>query len=165
MKKIFKGFTIVELIVVMAIIGVLILIAVPTLNKYMKDAMVVDRNALAKVAYTAAVAYSVEAQITESVNPTSADLKPYITDDVKIVSGLGEENCNGWGHYEWDNDNSADKDEKMCVHIILKGGKYDNAGLTSATEYNWVIVEMYDPNIDQEYEGSEKNIKYYKYKF
>ncbi len=166
MTKKKSGFTVIELIVVMGIIAILIMIAVPTFNKYINDAKAIDREALAKVAYTASVTYYAKSGLTESENPASYKLEEYIDDrDLKIVSGLGQPNCNSYGHYEWNNDNSGDKDEKMCVHIILKGDKYNNAGITSAADCNWIVVEMYDPNIDQEYKDSEKNIKYYKYKF
>ncbi len=160
-----RGFTIVEMIVVIAIIGVLTLIAVPTFIKYIDDAQAVDRNALANISYKAALAYYAKEGLTESENPSSDKLEEYIDKDVKIVSGLGEPNCNSYGHYEWDKDNSGDKDEKMCVHIILEGDKYNNAGITSAADCNWIVIEMYDPNIDQQFTNSEKNIRYYKYKF
>lgn len=51
-----KGFTIVELIVVMAIIAILILIAVPTFTRYIEDAQETSEMGTEKTIYEATVA-------------------------------------------------------------------------------------------------------------
>ncbi len=67
-----KGFTIVELIVVMAIIAILILIAVPTLSKYLEMANDTAEMGDAKVLYNSALAAITE----ESINGTNTYNSP-----------------------------------------------------------------------------------------
>lgn len=55
-----KGFTIVELIVVMAIIAILVLMAVPTMQKYIKNAKLTAVLATAETIYNAAIAYEAD---------------------------------------------------------------------------------------------------------
>ncbi len=159
-----KGFTITELIVVMAIVAILTLIAVPMYYKYIKNAEEVDRNALIRATYIASVAYYVDNEMTEYLNPSYEDLKPYLKTDVEIVSGLGKENCNEHGHFKWGEyqGNEADKENFMCVHIVLKGGTYRAAGITNEAEDNYIVIETYDPSIDRQFNNeSEPNVRYF----
>lgn len=83
MKTIFKnkktGFTIVELIVVMAIIAILILIAIPTLSKYINNANKTSELATSSTIYkstvTAVLTESLSTTYTTFTTPTSS--KPY----------------------------------------------------------------------------------------
>ncbi len=179
MKNKNKGFTIVELIVVMAIIGVLVLIAVPTLDKYLDNAEEVDRQAALRATYAATVAYYATNPLPEEgyLNPSEGMLTEYTETDYMVVSGKkdGEppnvsekpEYVNKYGHFEWSSYNGADKDKLMCVHIIPEGNVYADAGFTddNPAPTNTIIIEMYDPKDKVKDDGKEPNIAYYKFPF
>ncbi len=161
-----KGFTIVEMIVVLAIIAILTLIAVPMYSKYIDTANKVKDDALVRVTYEAAVAYYYDNELTAYLNPSQEQLGPYLSSDVEIVSGIGEDNCNEYGHYMWGSNTRKDVENIMCVHIVLEGGTYKGAGITEPADENYIVIEMYDPNIDKKFnENSETNVNYYKLPF
>ena len=63
MRKTNKGFTLVELVVVIAIIGVLAAILVPSMLTYVRKARLKTANGNAKTAYNALAEYAADAQI------------------------------------------------------------------------------------------------------
>jgi len=70
-KKDQKGFTLIELMIVIAIIGILAAIAIPQFNSYRKRAYNASANTDIKNAYTAAQAYFVD-------NPTGTVTTPIL---------------------------------------------------------------------------------------
>jgi type IV pilus assembly protein PilA len=66
MKKNIKGFTLIELVVVIAIIGVITSILIPSMLNYVKKARLKSANANAKTAYNAVAEYISDAEANQN---------------------------------------------------------------------------------------------------
>ena len=86
MKKTQKGFTLVELIVVIAIIGVLAAILVPAMMGYIKDSKLTSANSSAKTIYNALTSF---AQKCQNAGITIPNTQEY-TDDIDVTNETGE---------------------------------------------------------------------------
>ncbi len=89
MRKTNKGFTLVELVVVIAIIGVLAAILVPSMLTYVRKARLKTANGNAKTAYNALAEYASDAQIQGT--PASKAVK----NGKGAVKDLAKSGCEG----------------------------------------------------------------------
>jgi prepilin-type N-terminal cleavage/methylation domain-containing protein len=73
-ERLLKGFTMVELIVVMAIIGIMMAILIPNLISYINDSRFAVANVNANTVYKCATSWLTKAQIAGAPFPESASL-------------------------------------------------------------------------------------------
>lgn len=125
-----KGFTIAELIVVMAIIAILILISVPAFTKYIDDANNTSDIATANTLYKSALSAVVEDYTSTTHTPVITDADISITDD-----GIGKNIINGV-------DGLKGADGSAKIRVIGYYSTPPTERLDSTTEGTW---EVYIP--------------------
>ena len=86
-----KGFTLVELIIAIAILGILSAIAVPQIGKFRVNAAIASHNANVRTLESAANMYIAEGGNPNKTELDKGDLKDYVAEWPEVPAGLPED--------------------------------------------------------------------------
>ena len=140
MKKKLKGFTIIELMVVLTIIAVLCAIGVPAALTWIRDARMRDANEEARLVYSAVQDYLTELEI-KNIDLSGSSVPDHITSAsdggvgtlTSVPSGA---NKSSWGTISWSGEDAYNFSEAL-------GDNYEGVWLvkfnkeTYTVEYAW----------------------------
>lgn len=141
-KRRVKGFTLIELIIVIAIIGILLSILAPTMSAYFRRSRLKTANADAKLVYNAAQTY---AQNFMAIDRTRASGDESLMSGTVIVSYNAEDHSIHYGTvYGTLNTTPASDTNTLHAADIQGFVEYVNKTVSEGDRKNWcVAVEGY----------------------